>query len=454
MTKGRPGQGGGRSSRPRLERHTLRLVADRSLVLLALFLFTLAGAVVRPLDELPDRLDLVAGQPCDLRLPPGVRGYLDSPGQVRGTVSSPGGIAELLAGGSRLTLDPRGEGRARLEFRLLGVLPVRSVLVTVTPDTRVMVGGQSIGVVVSGRGVLVTGIRPVRTATGVRSPAQEAGIVPGDVILSADGRPIRDENDLAQCVERAGRNGRPLELEVERGGGRFKVSVVPVALPDGTYRIGLAVRDGTAGVGTLTMWDPATLRFAALGHLVTDAETGRPVDLEEGHIVLAGIVAVHQGRRGQPGEKVGVFLPGQDVLGRIERNTPFGIVGVLTRAPGNALYPAPLPLAGAAAVREGPAQVLTVVDGQTVESFQAQIQKVWPDRRYEGKGMVVRITDPRLRQITGGIVQGMSGSPVIQDGRLVGAVTHVFVNDPTRGYGVLAQWMWEEMVGTEAVRTR
>jgi stage IV sporulation protein B len=176
------------------------------------------------------------------------------------------------------------------------------------------------------------------------------------------------------------------------------------------------------------------------------------VDLEEGHIVLAGIVAVHQGRRGQPGEKVGVFLPGQDVLGRIERNTPHGIVGVLMRVPDNSLYPAPVPMAGAATVREGPAQLLTVVDGQTIESFQVQIQKVWHDRRYEGKGMVVRITDPRLRQITGGIVQGMSGSPVIQDGRLVGAVTHVFVNDPTRGYGVLAQWMWEEMVGTEAVR--
>ncbi|MDI6893384.1 MAG: SpoIVB peptidase [Bacillota bacterium] len=429
-----------------------RRVLEKSFILFALFVFTLAGFAVRPLAELPDELDLVAGQPHDLRLPPGVWGYLDSPGQVRGTASHPQSMAAWLTGGSRLTLDPRGEGKARLEFRLLGVLPVRSVLVSIMPDTRVMVGGQSIGVVVSSRGVVVTGLRPVRTVAGLRSPAQEAGILPGDIILSAGGLPVRDEADLVRCVERAGESGQPLELEVERDDRHFKVSVTPVGLPDGTYRIGLAVRDGTAGVGTLTMWDPITMRFAALGHLVTDTETGRPVRLEEGHIVLAGIVAVHEGRRGQPGEKVGVFLPELDVLGRIERNTGCGIVGTLTRSLSNSLYPGPVPLAAAATVREGPAQVLTVVDDQTIESFQAQIQKVWVDRRYEGKGMVVRITDPRLRQLTGGIVQGMSGSPVIQDGRLVGAVTHVFVNDPARGYGVLAQWMWEEMAGTAAVR--
>jgi len=427
-------------------------VAQRTVVFLALILSTLASFAVRPLAELPEELALVAGQPHDLRLPAGIRGYLDPAGQVQVTARYPDSLAGWLTGGTRFTLSPRAQGKARLEFRLLGVLPVRSVLVSVIPDTRVMVGGHSIGVVVSSRGVVVTGIRPVRTTAGVRSPAQDAGILPGDIILSAGGAPVRDEEDLARRVGQAGRSGQALVLEVERDDRRFTVTVTPVALPDGTFRIGLAVRDGTAGVGTLTMWDPATMRFAALGHMVTDAETGRPVRLDEGHIVLAGILAVHQGRRGHPGEKVGVFLPEQDVLGRIDRNTPCGIMGELQRPLSNLLYAAPVPLAAAATVREGAAEVLTVVDGQTIESFSAQIQKVWADRRYEGKGMVVKITDTRLRQQAGGIVQGMSGSPVIQDGRLVGAVTHVFVNDPTRGYGVLAQWMWEEMVQAATVR--
>lgn len=412
----------------------------------------MANWAVRPLAELPTELELMAGQPHDLRLPPGIHGQLDRAAQVQSSTSYPDHLVEWLAGGARFTLSPQGQGKARLQFRLLGVLPVGSVLVSVLPETRVMVGGHSIGVVVSSRGVVVTDIRPVRTAVGLRSPAQEAGILPGDLILSVGGVAVRDEEDLARRVEEAGRQGQPLLLEVERDRRPFTVRVTPVALPDGSFRIGLAVRDSTAGVGTLTMWDPATMRFAALGHMVTDADTGRPVQLDEGRIVAAGILAVHQGRKGRPGEKVGVFLPEQDVLGRIERNTPCGIVGRLERTLSHPLYREPVPLAAAVSVHEGPAELLTVVDGQTIESFTVLIQKVWADRRYEGKGLVVRITDQRLKQRAGGIVQGMSGSPLVQDGRLVGAVTHVFVNDPGRGYGVLAQWMWEEMGERAAVR--
>lgn len=439
------------NTRYRGPRSGLALFA-RTALLVAVLLCTAASCAVRPLDRLPAELELVAGQSHQLSLPVGIRGYLEPAGGIQGTASYPPTVAGWLRHGVRFTLSPRSQGRARLEFRLLGLLPVRALVVSVLPEARVMVGGHSIGVVVSSRGVVVTDIRPVLTPAGLRSPAQAAGIRPGDIILSAGGLPVRDEDDLVRRVEEAGEKGEALQLEVERDERRFTVSVTPVPLPDGSFRIGLAVRNGTAGVGTLTMWDPATMRFAALGHLVTDAQTGRAVPLGEGHIVLAGILAVHQGRRGQPGEKVGVFLPEQDVVGRIERNTPCGIVGRLERPLSHPIYPTPVPVAAAATVREGPAQVLTVVDGQAIESFAAQIQKVWVDRRYEGKGLVVRITDPRLRQRTGGIVQGMSGSPVMQDGRLVGAVTHVFVNDPTRGYGVLAQWMWEEMVQAVAVR--
>lgn len=413
------------------------------LLLLAIAFACWAQASVRPLAELPEELRLVTGQPLRLRLPGGVTGRLEPADRVARVEPPCQGFA---------TLSPVGAGRARLEFRLLGLLPVGSVVVHVIPETRVMVGGHSIGVVVSSRGVLVTGVVPVPAGGAARSPAQEAGIQVGDLLLSANGVPLRDEEDLATAVRRAGERGDTLTLEVERQGRSFRVAVRPVGLPDGSFRIGLSARDATAGVGTLTLWDPVTRRFAALGHLVTDPDSGRPISLEEGRIVLARVLALRQGKRGEPGEKIGVFLPEKDALGAIDKNTDWGIIGTLHRPLANPLYPEPVLLGGAGSVREGPAQVLTVVNGQTIEAFSAYIQKVWPDRRYQGKGLVLRITDSRLREKAGGIVQGMSGSPILQDGRLVGAVTHVFVGDPTRGYGVLAQWMWEEMAPPAAVK--
>ncbi|MCL6451833.1 MAG: SpoIVB peptidase [Acetobacteraceae bacterium] len=379
--------------------------------------------------------------PFRLHVRPSHEGVLSLNGQVLGR-------AGAVVRGPAVTLEPLAPGRVELEFRLLGVLPIHRVAVDVLPPVKVVPGGHSIGILLRSEGLLVVGFEAVSggglVGLGASCPARQAGLERGDVILEADGQRLEGEEQLTQAAQAAGRANRPLLLLVKRGSSRFQVWVRPQYCPQtGRHRLGVYVRDGAAGVGTLSFFEPSTGRYAALGHVIADEQTGRPLDLKEGRIVNAVVSAVHHARRGIPGEKVGVFLEGAPALGTIERNTAFGIVGRLKEELRNPLFSQPVTVAGLSEVRPGPAVLLTVVEGQRVEAFSARILKVLAQPWADSHGMVVKITDPRLLLRTGGIVQGMSGSPLIQDGRLVGALTHVFVNDPTRGYAVFGEWMAE-----------
>jgi len=357
------------------------------------------------------------------------------------------GIVEVAPGpgnDGRVMISSVGPGMARLDVRLFGVLPLRRVQVEVLPELRLVPGGQAIGILLEPEGVIVIGTGGVEEEGGrTTSPARDRGLRVGDVVLRVDGRPVNSNAELAEAVHRCGREGRPARLTVRRGGEMFEVSVRPaLCRRSGRFRIGLYVRDGAAGVGTLTFYDPTSRRYAALGHIIADPQTRRPVDVRQGAIVLAAVSGIQPGRRGQPGEKIGIFVPDGEEWGSIDANTPFGIVGRLkTGFPGDQ---EPVPVALADSVHPGPAEILTVVDQQRVQRFKVEVVRVQRQQQPSSRGMVIRITDGRLLQRTGGIIQGMSGSPILQDGRLIGAVTHVFVNDPTRGYGVFVEWMLQE----------
>ncbi len=355
------------------------------------------------------------------------------------------------AGPRRLVLYPVRQGNARLALRLFGIIPLRERQVTVLPEIRLVPGGQAIGVLVAAKGVVVTGFSPVPVEGGSEEPARTAGIRVGDLVTAVDGRPVYTSAQLGALVGSG--QGRPVVLEVRRGQQRLRIRVTPVRSAGepgtrgrpgqpGRWRLGLYVEDPTAGVGTPSFWDPATRVYGALGHLITDGFSRQGVALHEGRIVPAVIAGIQPGRRGQPGEKIGLFHHNQGILGTIERNTACGIFGRMLHppaGPGEAL-----PVATQEEVHEGPAELRTVVRQERVEDFRIEIIRVRRSSRPTGKSLVIRVTDPRLLAATGGIIQGMSGSPIIQDGRLAGAVTHVFVNDPTRGYGILAEWMaWE-----------
>ncbi|MGB9804236.1 MAG: SpoIVB peptidase [Desulfofundulus sp.] len=336
-------------------------------------------------------------------------------------------------------------GRVDMQIKLLGFIPLNRLVVNVVPAVKVIPGGHSIGVLLHAQGVMVVGHAMVTDMKGQRqSPALQAGILNGDVILKVNGNRVRSEEQLRREISRCGKMGRAVTLEVKRGQRVFTTRVKPIFCSETrTYHIGLYVRDSAAGVGTLTFYEPRTRKYGALGHVISDIETNRKIDLYDGKIVEALVQGIRPGRRGQPGEKIGLFN-GSGLTGNIEKNTSYGIFGHLQEPLSNPLYPQPVPVALVYQVKKGPAEMLTVLKGNRIGRFSVEILQVMPQNRWEGKGMIIKVNDPELLRQAGGIVQGMSGSPILQDGKFVGAVTHVFVNDPTRGYGVLAEWMlWE-----------
>lgn len=347
---------------------------------------------------------------------------------------------------SPLALRSLSPGRCRLELSLFGFLPLRHVSVEVVPRLAVVPGGESIGILVRTKGVAVVGHAAVDAPDGLAHyPARDAGVKVGDMIVRVDGVEVKSNQHVVFLVNRCAREGRPVPLELARNGESVALSVIPLfSERERIFQLGLYVRDGAAGVGTLTFYDPGSRAFMALGHVISDTATNRPLEIRDGRVVKASVAQVRPGRRGEPGEKEGTFVEDQDVIGTIAANTEFGLVGELTR-PGELAGAATVPLALAREVTVGPAELLTVVDGSRVERFTAEITRVdYSQTSPAPKGLTLRITDPALLRATGGIVQGMSGSPILQNGRLVGAVTHVFVNDPARGYGVFAEWMARE----------
>lgn len=330
----------------------------------------------------------------------------------------------------------------QVELRFLGWLPLQRALVRVVPPMSVVPGGHAVGILLSSHGLAVVRTTPVMTADGgQRSPAQEAGLAAGDIIVEAGGVAVNHPVELENLAEQYGRQGRALPLVIRRDGEELRLAVKPLLARDPTgrgmrYMLGVYLKDPAAGVGTLTFWDPVSGRYGALGHMI--AEGGEAALLVDGRIVPAQIHGINPGERGRPGEKVGIFEPGEP-MGTIDKNTPVGIFGRLIHPPRAVADPVPIALSRE--IKEGKAEILTVIEGGRVESFEVQILAVQRQSRPGGKGLVIRVSDPRLIQRTNGIVQGMSGSPILQDGKLVGAVTHVFINDPLRGFGVLAEWM-------------
>ncbi|MEG6615917.1 SpoIVB peptidase [Peptococcaceae bacterium 1198_IL3148] len=341
-------------------------------------------------------------------------------------------------------------GELNMTVKLFGIIPLRQVTIDVVPQTKVVPGGHSVGVMVHSRGVMVVGMSTVENAEGKQfNPAQNAGIKVGDVLLKINGNAVKTESQVRSIINQASKSKKVLIFELERHGRTYTTEVNPVYNHNTKqYMVGLFIRDSAAGVGTLTFYDPKTKSYGALGHIITDIDTGKKVDMSNGRIIGAYIQGIHPGQKGQPGEKVGIIETNNSMSGTINSNTPYGIFGQLSQPIKNPFFNDPIAIALTNQIEEGPAEIFTVLEGNKIERFKIEIEKVARQSHPEGKGMIIKITDPKLLKTTGGIIQGMSGSPIIQykndQPLLVGAVTHVFINDPTRGYGVLAEWMLQQ----------
>ena len=357
------------------------------------------------------------------------------------SVSAGPGIG-LSARDSALRVVGRTPGSSYVRFDWFGLrwLPFRRVPVKVTPPVDVVPGGESIGVVVDTRGVVVTGYAPLITANGIADPAAEAGIRPGDVLLGANGQPLPGgAAGLGRVVTQAGETGHVLHL-MDIGQSRRLVAVRPMWIASlHTWRIGVNVRSRASGVGTMTFWMPETHAYAALGHSITDGLTPTPAPLAGGRLLGAEVLGVVPSTVDSPGEKVGILTTRGGVAGTVTGNSQFGLTGLLSAWPSPGIRPVPVALPDQ--VHPGPAIIRTVVQGMRPQDFRIHIIEADHQSGPAIKGILFRITDARLIKLAGGVVQGMSGSPILQDGRLVGAVTHVLVNQPTLGYGCYAEWM-------------
>ena len=343
-----------------------------------------------------------------------------------------------------LSIEPQGQGDISLSFKLLGLIPIKQIKVSVTSQKSLIPGGNSIGVSLYTKGALVVGTSEVTDRSGnAHFPAMEAGLMPGDVIESVNGVAVKDANHLSQLVNKA--QGRRVDLECRRDNRLFVTTIEPVKdANDDKYRLGIWVRDSTAGVGTLTFYDPQTRYFGALGHAITDVDTGSLLSVKGGEIMQSQIMDIKIGKKGLPGELVGNFSGNRKVLGSIIKNTAFGIYGKMSRSLPDFYLDKAIPIANRHNVKPGKASILTTIDDRGIQEYDIEIIKVNQQAVPSSKGLVIKITDPELLEKTGGIVQGMSGSPILQDGRIVGAVTHVFVNDPQKGYGIYIEWMLDE----------
>lgn len=329
-------------------------------------------------------------------------------------------------------------GSYTAKAKLFGAIPIKNVSVDVIHDLKLCPVGDVFGIKFFTKGVIVIGTTEIECNDGFISPAEKAGIHKNDIITKVNGTEVNTVESLAEIVEKC--SGKTLFIQYTRNGKEYECELNPVmSVTDKKYKTGIWVRDSTAGIGTITCYNPENGYFMGLGHGICDIDTGELMPLLRGTVVDVDITEVVPGKPGQPGELKGIFS--YEKQGALTGNTSAGVCGILDKKPNG--LPSALPVASRTEVTEGQASIRSNPDGKGVKEYTVELSKV--DRRSEGtKCFVVEITDPELLALTGGIVQGMSGSPIIQNGKLVGAVTHVFVNDPTRGYGIFIENMLSE----------
>lgn len=325
----------------------------------------------------------------------------------------------------------------KVDLKIFGVIPFSTVNVEVVDEMYVSVLGNPFGMKIYTDGVLVIEISDVETEIGIRNPANESGIKVGDYIRSVNGQEISCNEDLSEIVLQS--EGKPLSLEIVRDGKVLSIEVNPVKDKESKlWRVGIWVRDSSAGIGTLTFYSPTTDIVCGLGHGICDTDTGGLLTLETGELVSAEIVSIEKGSSGTPGALKGKFH--YETIADILLNNENGVYGFLE----NDLNVSNLTeIALKQEVNDGKAQILCTVDGDIPKLYSCTIKKRTGNYRSSTQNFEVVVTDNELLTTTGGIVQGMSGSPVLQDGKLIGALTHVLVDDPTKGYGIFAENMLE-----------
>lgn len=330
-------------------------------------------------------------------------------------------------------------GKQQLDLKLWGIFPVKSTSINLVDRQYLTPGGTAFGIKLFTKGVMVIGVNSVETKGGICNPAKLAGIIKGDMLLSINSVEIGSNEQIKEIIENS--KGENVTVTIERNGKMIKTILTPVeSAIDNAYRCGLWVRDSSAGIGTVTYYNDDTMEFGGLGHGICDVDTGKIMPLNRGQVCEVKINGIKRGKVGTPGELRGGFSS-SNPCGSLANNNNAGIFGTLIKAP-NTLEEIPIMLKQE--VKRGDASIICTLDTGLPKRYSIKIEKIDLNPRTLTKNMVISVTDTELLDRTGGIIQGMSGSPIVQNGMLVGAVTHVFVNNPQKGYGIFIENMLEQ----------
>ena len=395
------------------------------LLLTAVMLFAAVFYLQTAYDSIPDSIHMFVNQDTNLKVAAGL-------GLSRNDAVS------MSENGQEVVLASAQTGNYTMDVKLFGFLPVKSVSVSVVEETELIPCGIPFGIYLKTDGVLVIGTSSVTRMDGALIEPSYGIVQAGDYIVSYNGTQVSSKSQLSYLVEESGREDA--KLQIRRNGELLDVKIKPVETEPGRYQLGVWVRDDTQGIGTLTYIDSSG-NFGALGHGISDVDTGELLSSEEGVLYAANVWGIKKGENGNPGGLCGNIRYQEDnVLGAIEANTGQGIFGKCNEKMQHMYTGKPMQIGWKQEVETGKASILCQVDG-TLKEYEIEIEEVNMNDRNLNHGMVLHVTDPELLELTNGIVQGMSGSPILQNGKIIGAVTHVFVNDPSRGYGIFIEHM-------------
>ena len=319
-------------------------------------------------------------------------------------------------------------GKINLNVNLFKSLALKELTVNVIPKTKVIPLGNAIGLKLYTEGVLVVGMSEIEG----KKPYENTGIEEGDRIIEVNNVALKSTKDLIETVNKS--NGKEVEVKyISLKNEKKAVTMKPAKTKENQYKLGLWVRDAAAGVGTLTFYEPQTGMFASLGHGVTDIDTSNLITIANGELVTSNIIGIAKGEKGKPGEIRG-SIEGSKKLGVVSKNTNFGIFGKIQNKNLLNITEKEMEVLTRDEIKTGKAQIICEIENGSKKYYDIEIEKVYTSNNQNNKSMLIKITDEELIQMTGGIIQGMSGSPIIQNGKFVGAVTHVLVSDPRQGY--------------------
>ena len=335
-------------------------------------------------------------------------------------------------------------GTFELNLDLFGTIPVKEINVNVIEKTTVIPSGELIGIKMYASGVLVVGMSEIQGEDNQKyKPYLDSGIKEGDMIVEINNEKIDNTDKLIKVVNNS--KGKEIQIKYVRENEIISTSILPVKNNSNEYKIGLWVRDAAAGVGTLTFYEPSTRSFAALGHGIVDIDTGEIFDIANGELVGSKLISIQKGEKNNPGEIKGA-IDSDDSIGSISKNTNFGVFGSISGIENlNLSNTKEYEVALRSEIQTGEAEIICELEDGKKETYKIEIEKIYTSNNYDNKSMLIKITDQRLLEKTGGIIQGMSGTPIIQNGKFIGAITNVLVSDPTVGYAIFADLMIKQM---------